>query len=582
MDIERYRFPKLKPFDQDANWAHKYCYDVLKGTVPACQNIRLAAERHFKDLARDDVYWCEETAKSIVAFFKFVPITDGAQAGKPTKLLPWQIWVVCSMVAWRWKNDTYDDDGNPLTVAGERRFLQAVVLISRKAGKTTLAAGVVLWLMLKSGHQPRSYCVATKRDQAKLLWQTAKIMIDLSPRLRSMFETRANEILMPNKAGVFKPLASDSNSLDGLNPIAIIGDEGHSWKDDNLYNVSVSSFGAQTEYLMLMISTAGFLLNNILVTLIKNGERVLRGEVTQDHFFYAIFQIDADDDWTDINALYKANAGMIYGLPSVRYIKNQLSEAKLSPTQKANFLTKHANLFVNSSDMWLDYEKVIACANPELNFEDYVHKPCYVGIDRALVSDITSFVPLFPDDDGGCTIFPFNMQSSEAIENANDYLRKIYLEAEATDDLEIVQGATIRDSDVKDMIRYLYRELKDCRGFYYDPYHMREVALDLEEEGIPMIAVSQGAGNMSEPAKKLEGLIAERLFRYNGSVLFQYATSCALTGISKMNNMMVFRDNGKSKTDKIDPLIATIIALSGATLQKPDSFIYNDRGMVFL
>ncbi|MGL5390242.1 MAG: terminase TerL endonuclease subunit, partial [Shewanella sp.] len=116
----------------------------------------------------------------------------------------------------------------------------------------------------------------------------------------------------------------------------------------------------------------------------------------------------------------------------------------------------------------------------------------------------------------------------------------------------------------------------------YDPYHMREVALDLEEEGIPMIAVSQGAGNMSEPAKKLEGLIAERLFRYNGSVLFQYATSCALTGISKMNNMMVFRDNGKSKTDKIDPLIATIIALSGATLQKPDSFIYNDRGMVFL
>ena len=97
-----------------------------------------------------------------------------------------------------------------------------------------------------------------------------------------------------------------------------------------------------------------------------------------------------------------------------------------------------------------------------------------------------------------------------------------------------------------------------------------------------MIAVSQGTGNMSEPAKKLESLIKEGIFRYNGSVLFTYAASCALTGVTKQGNMTVFRDNGNYKTDKIDPLIATIIALSGATLQKQESFIYDDRGMTFL
>ena len=159
--IEDYAFPDLKPMDQDPNWAHKYCYDVIKGNVPACKQIKRAAMRHFNDLNRNDIYWCEETAKSVIAFFKFIPITDGKDKGKPTILLPWQIWVVASIVSWRWSKTTYDNDGNELTVEGERRFNQAVVLIARKAGKTTLAAGLNLWLMIKAGHQPRTYCVAT-------------------------------------------------------------------------------------------------------------------------------------------------------------------------------------------------------------------------------------------------------------------------------------------------------------------------------------------------------------------------------------------------------------------------------------
>lgn len=579
LDISAYEFPELEPYDQDPNWAHKYCYDVLKGNIPSCKNIKLAAERHFMDLQRDDMYWCDKTAKSIVAFFKFIPITDGKDVGKPTLLLPWQIWIVCSIVSWKWSKNTYDIDENPITVAGERRYLQAVVLISRKAGKTTLAAGVALWLMIKAGHQPRAYCVATKRDQAKLLWQTAKIMIDLSPRLKALFDTRANEILMPNKHGVFKPLASDSNSLDGLNPICIIGDEGHSWKQDNLYNVSVSSFGAQTEYLMLMISTAGFLLDNILVTLIKNGERVLRGNATQDHFFYAIFQIDEGDDWTSVDALYKANAGMIYGLPSVRYIKNQLSEAQMSQTQKANFLTKHANLFVNGSDKWLDYEAFTKCST-KLDFNDFKDKTCYIGFDRSLVSDITSASVLFPGSDGGCTVFLFNLQSHGAVQDANDYLKNIYLEAEAMGDLTIIPGASIRNSDVKNMITELFNELPKCQGCYYDPYKMRECALDLEETGIPMISVSMGPGNVSEPSKKMESLINDSLFHYNESRLMDYAASCAMISVSKFGNAMIYRDPGASRVDRIDPLIATILALSGATLIKVEVNIYENRGML--
>ena len=109
---------------------------------------------------------------------------------------------------------------------------------------------------------------------------------------------------------------------------------------------------------------------------------------------------------------------------------------------------------------------------------------------------------------------------------------------------------------------------------------MKGVALDLEEEGIEMISVSMGPGNVSEPAKKVESLIADELFRYKNSVLLEYAVMCALVDVSKYGNMMVYRDKLGIKTDRIDPLIATILGISGATLIKNAENVYESRGLL--
>lgn len=580
-NIEQYAYPNLKPLEQDWRWGHKYAHDVVTGAIPSGKLIKQACERHFFDLQRDDIYFDVESAKSIVSWFRFIPITDGFKAGSPTILLPWQIWVVVSLIAWKWNKDTFDEDGNPLTVKGQRRYNQAFILLARKGGKTTIAAGIELYLMYKSGYQPRAYSLATKRDQAKILWKAAKVMIKLSPRLKTIFEVRANEILMPSKDGEFKALASDSNSLDGLNPVTASLDECHAIKDRNLYGVIISAFGAQTEYLMLTITTAGFVLDGICTDLHKNGARVLDpdDDITQDNYFYAMWQIDKGDDWADPKSWYKSNAGLIYGLPRMQYLRDRFQEAQMSVEEKGNFLTKHCNLFVSGADKWLDLDQVKECS-AKLNYDEWKEYTCYVGLDRALVSDITSASILFPSSDGGVAVFFRNLQSQGAIKNANDYLRGIYLKADASADLGVMLGESIRDEHVKTMIRELWSELPKCKGFYYDPYHMKQIALDLEEEGIPMISVSQGTGNMSEPAKKIESLISDGLFTYNNSVLFEYACSCALTSVTRQGNMQVYRDPNNSKVDKIDPLIATIIALSGATLIKQDESIYNERGMI--
>lgn len=581
MNINQYEYPELVPLEQDWRWCHKYAYDVVNGVIPAGKLVKQACERHFKDLERKDLMFDTDVAKSVVAWFKFVPITDGVKAGSPTVLLPWQIWVVVSLVAWKWNEDTFDEDGNPMHVIGERRFNQAFVLISRKAGKTTIAAGLMLYLMYKSGYQPRAFSLATKRDQAKLLWDTARIMINLSPRLRQFFKPMANHINMPATEGVFKPLASDSNSLDGLNPIVASLDECHAVKDRNLYGVIVSAFGAQTEYLMLTITTAGFILDGLCTDIYKNGCRVLdpNDPIQQDNYFYAMWQIDKGDDWTDPQNWYKSNAGLIYGLPRMKYLKDRFVEASMSTEQKAQFLTKHCNVFVSGSDKWLDMDEVKACPKPlGDSYLDPIYKGCevYIGLDRARVHDITSFCIMFPMDDGGVDIFFINMLPKATVDGVSDYLQSKYHKALETGDLDLVYTPTVKNSDIEKVITKLNEELNP-KAFHYDPWHMREICENMEDAGIPMISVSNGTGNMSEPSKTLEGLIKEGLLRFD-SVLFEYACECAMMSMTRKNNMEVWREN--DKIDKIDPLISTIITLSGATLIRVDKNIYDERGMM--
>lgn len=588
LNIEQYAYPDLVPLQQDWRWCHKYAYDVITGKILSCKRMKQVALRHFRDLKNPDFYFDEEAALSIVTWFKFCPIVKGAKAGSPTVLDPSQIFIVCSLIAWKWSEDKYEydeDTGQEIQVrhAHKRRYNQLYAQVSRKWGKTTLIAGLKLYLMYKYEFGPRVFSLATKKDQAKEVWNVAKKMIKLSPRLSRVFDARANDILMPSTEGEFKALASDSNSLDGLDPMAACLDECHAIKDRNLYGVLISAFGSNEggEFLFSVITTAGFILNGLCTDLYKNGCRVLdpHDEVEQDNYFYCIFEIDQGDDWSDEKVWYKSNPGLVYGRPSLSYIRDRYKEATMSVEEKGNFLTKHCNLFVNGSDKWLDVGKFKRCAST-LEMSEYRDRKCWIGFDRAQVSDITSASVLFPTDTGGCDVFVFNIQSEGAVKESPDYLRNVYGKAVSSDDIDLKPGEYIRNGMVEEMIRELTSYFTKYEGVGYDPYHMKEVALTLEEEGINMVSVSMGAGNVSEPAKKLEMMIGEGSFRYHESVLLEYAAGCAMIATTKFGNSMVYRDPGNVRMDKIDPLIATILALSMATLTKVEKNVYEERGLL--
>ena len=585
IDISKYEYPDLKPGDQDWRWVHKYPYEILAGNIPSCKKIQWAALRHFLDLHNSEFYFDDEAAKSIVLWFKFCPIIKGPKAGQPTQLDPAQIFIAGSVIAWKWSEDKFEIDestGIEIQVrhAGKRRYNQMYAQVSRKWGKTTFTAGLILYLMFKYGYGPRAYSLATKRDQAKEVWKVAHSMIKLSPRLGQIFEPRANDILMPNKGGEFKPLASDSNRLDGLDLNVACLDECHAIKDRNLYGVIISAFGANEggEFLFAVITTAGFILDGLCTDLYKNGNRVLdpNDPTTQDNYFYAIFEIDPDDDWSEERNWFKSNPSLVYGRPSLQYMRDRFQEAVMSVEEKANFLTKHCNIFVNGSDKWLDITEVKANRVPNLDIENFRGRKAYAGLDRAQVHDICSFCVLIPDDIGGADVFWVNLLPKKTVDTAGDYLKSVYVKAIESGDLRVVMTPTVRDEDVKRVIAEL-DDMFELEMVSYDPWHMREIAEELEGLGYPMLSVSQGTGNMSEPAKKVEGLIKEKMLRYDSN-LFEAACSCALVNLTRQNNLQVYRDN--PKTDKIDPLISLIITMSAATLGKVDKNVYDERGLL--
>ena len=139
-----------------------------------------------------------------------------------------------------------------------RQYRETMFYIGRKNGKSTLLACIALY-MLTADHEAGAevYSVATKRDQAKIIFNEAYNMVQQSPALRKALKKRKADLYFPTTFSRFEALSKDSGSLDGLNSHCVIIDELHGIKDRNLYEVMKQSQSARQQPLLIMITTAG-------------------------------------------------------------------------------------------------------------------------------------------------------------------------------------------------------------------------------------------------------------------------------------------------------------------------------------
>ena len=271
---------------------------------------------------------------------------------------------------------------------GLRRFTEVFIVIGRKNGKSTMLSALGNYGLLGDREGgPEIDCVSTKRDAAKIVFNASRDMVKQSPYLRKYIKSRKSDLYCEYNLGVFQPLSSDSNTLDGLNPSMVILDECHAIKDRNLYDVMKQAMAAESreQPLFITITTSGYNREGIYDELYEYADNVLNGNVIDEHFLSFIYELESVDEMFEEDKWIKANPGLD-SIKSRAKLRANVERAKTSPNYKPTVMTKDFNLKNVASSSWLSWEELNneELFDPQLLYNSYAIGGCDLSSTRDL------------------------------------------------------------------------------------------------------------------------------------------------------------------------------------------------------
>jgi phage terminase large subunit-like protein len=313
----------------------------------------------------------------------------GPEAGRPLRLMPWQRLVFANLFGFVELGTT------------TRRFRQAVIFVPRGNGKTSIAAPLALYLSLLDGEGgAEGYAAAVTRDQARILFDTAREMVRRSPEIRRRYgvEALANAIWQERTSSNFRPISSDAKALDGLNVQIAVGDEIASHKTSEVYDVLLTAMGKRRHPMLLAISTATGNNAGIGKQLWDYAMRVLEGTQVDDRLFALIYSIDPEDDPWEEASWIKANPswGQAVQPDAIRAIMHQ---ARNNPAQEAPARSRHLNVWVSADEALFSMRCWRECANLNLSLDDFEGQTCHLAIDLASRTDLAALAIIYPRED---------------------------------------------------------------------------------------------------------------------------------------------------------------------------------------
>jgi phage terminase large subunit-like protein len=525
----------------------QYISDVLSGKIPACKWVKLAIQRHLDDLENGHergLVFDPKSGERIILFFTFLKHYKGAFAGRPFELLPWQQTMLYILYGWRYNN-------------GERRFKYAYVEVSRKNGKTTLASGASLFALIADGEEGAEvYTAATKRDQAKIAFNDAKIMVEKSPDLKQLVEVYQHNLHVTTTHSKLEALSSDYDTSDGLNPHFALVDEYHAHKDAGLYNVIKSGMGARKQPLLFTITTAGFNKMGPCFALRKTCTEILEGIKEDDSQFAIIYTLDEGDDYLDEKVWIKANPSLGASI-SYQWLRQEVIQAKNNPTELVNLLTKNFNTWTDASAVWLEDKRWMACGG-DVDTEEIRQDVAFGGLDLASTRDVNAFTLLFP------------VESLEKYVTLTwywipaDTMKERVQKDGVRYDLWVDEGwITLTEGNVTDY-RKIKMDIMNLCDLYrveavgFDRWNSSQLIIELTEEGLNMQPFGQGFASMSQPSKTLETWVMSKSILHDNNPVTRWM----------LGNVELVRDAAgnikpdKSKSqEKIDGIVSMIIAI---------------------
>jgi len=529
----------LKEEQQSPNWVHQYAYECLtKYKDETCLDIKLACIRHIVDMKRSEYEFkftfSKQHARKAINFFKLLNHVKGTTS--VFTLLPWQQFIVGSIFGWVHKEKR-----------GERvlrRFIHANVFVARKNGKSTLACGIALFMLLVDGEIGADvYTAASTYQQARIVFDDTKAMLKKSV-LSTAFGTRINNDVIRCDAlnATMRSVPGKAESLDGKQSHCCVLDEIHAFTSSELYDVMQTSVGSRDNPLLFVISTAGTNIGCIGHQLFMDAEKHLRNEIPADDcntIFDCLFTIDQGDAFDSMAAWHKANPSLRSGARKLDELQAKATEAKYRVSARPNFLTKYLNVFCNSSDKWLEWDVIRDSTDLSIQFKDYIQSdvPCYLGVDIGLTSDLSAIGYVFVHPDGNIKCFSKGFFPRDGLSEC-----------------------TPNQAD-KDEIKYACKVFNVC-SVELDPWNSTQMFNNLIKAKVPAVQRGQGLKDLNEPTKLFEKSILDGQLKHNGNGALMWCMSNACLRVTNNDCVTVEKDSATSEY-KIDCLKALVIALAG-------------------
>jgi phage terminase large subunit-like protein len=502
----------------------------------------------------------------VIGFFRLFRHFKGEWGGRPILLEPWQQFIVGSLFGWVREAD------------GLRRFRNAFIELPRGNGKSTLAGGLGIYMTFFDNEPGADgYAFATKKDQAKVVFQYARQMVLRSSVIREWGVVPYRHNLHDaNTESKFDILGSDSDGQDGLRPHFAVADELHKHPNADMVDVVESGMGTRRQPLLVEITTRGE--NDGPETVYGahfNVSTEVLSEVTDiPEWFAFIAAADPDDDWTSEETWRKANPN--YGI-SIKpdFVQKELKKALVNPHEQIKFKRLYVGQSAERAEGYFplkvtdpDTGRVCGwdtCAGA-VDDEALEGRPCWLGLDLSSRVDLTAVVGVWWLDDDVLVVRPKLWLPALNLEAKRRRDRVPYTEWVAQGYLQTTPGNVVDQSVIRAYIKD-FADRWNLQELVYDPWNAGELAQKLQDEdGLTVVEARQGYKTMSEPTKRLLELTLESRLRHGGHPVLRWMAS----------NVKVRRDaNGNVAPDKqmsrrrIDGVVATIIALWRAMLHQP-------------
>ena len=512
----------------------EYWEEIEKGNINVGDKIRRTYKKVVKDIKHPGEYfYSPKRGNHILEFAEnFCRHSKGKCGGKRVKLELWEKAHLATVFGF-------------IDIEGNRKYRESILIVGKKNGKSLLASIVGLYMLTADGEMgPEVYAVATKKDQSKIIWLESKRMVRKSPALSKRVRSLVAELDTDFNDGVFKPLASDSDTLDGLNIHCVLMDEIHQWKQGKaLYDIMADGVSAREQPLVYITSTAGTIREDIYDQKYDEAEMVINGYddpegYKDEHLIAFIYEINNRKEWTDESCWEKANPGL-GTIKNKQTLKDKVEKAKKNPLLVKNLLCKEFNIRETSSEAWLTFEQ----ANNTETFSVEDLKPRYGvgGVDLSSTTDLTAAKVLFkiPESEKIYTLsmywIPEDLVEKRITEDKIPY--DIWIEKGY---VRTCKGNKISYKDVKAW----FVEIQEKYDIYinmigYDSWSAAYFVEDMQEYfgKTAMIPIIQGKKTLSQPMKNLGADLENNLIVYNNNPVDKWCLCNTAVDIDRNDNI---------------------------------------------